>query len=52
MLTAAYHMLRDGTAFQDLGPDHFDRQDRAKTAQRVTRRLEHLGYVVNLHASA
>jgi len=25
MLTAAYHMLRDGTFYQDLGPDHFRR---------------------------
>jgi hypothetical protein len=24
----------------------------AKTAQRLTRRLEHLGYVVNLHPAA
>lgn len=52
MLTAAYYMLRDGTAFQDLGPDHFDRQDRAKTAQRLTRRLEQLGYVVDVRPAA
>ena len=26
MLTAAYHMLRDGTFYQDLGADHFDRR--------------------------
>ena len=26
ILTAAYHMLRDGTVYQDLGPDHFDRR--------------------------
>jgi transposase len=52
MLTAAYYMLRDGTAFQDLGADHFDRQDRAKTAQRLTRRLQQLGYVVDLRPAA
>jgi transposase len=52
MLTAAYHMLRDGTAFHDLGPDHFDRQDRGKVAQRLTRRLEQLGYVVDLRPAA
>ena len=27
MLTAAFHMLRDGTEYNDLGSDHFDRQD-------------------------
>jgi transposase len=52
MLTAAYHMLRDGTAFQDLGVDHFDRQDHAKTAQRLTRRLQQLGYVVDIRPAA
>ena len=29
MLTAAYHMLRDGTDYRDLGADHFDRRDKA-----------------------
>jgi transposase len=52
MLTAAYHMLRDGTAFHDLGPDHFDRQDRGKVAKRLTRRLEQLGYLVDLRPAA
>jgi hypothetical protein len=27
MLTAIYHMLKDGTQHQDLGADHFDRHD-------------------------
>jgi transposase len=52
MLTAAYHMLRDGTLFEDLGADHFDRHDRAKTAQRLTRRLQQLGYVVDVRPAA
>lgn len=52
MLTAVYHMLRDGTGFQDLGPDHFDRQDRAQTAKRLTRKLEQLGYVVDVRPAA
>jgi transposase len=29
MLTAAYHMLKDGADYRDLGPDHFDRRDKA-----------------------
>ena len=32
ILTAIYHMLQDGTLYQDLGADHFDR--RAKTARQ------------------
>jgi transposase len=27
MLTAAFHMLRDGTEYNDLGSEHFDHQD-------------------------
>jgi transposase len=52
MLTAAYHMLRDGTEFQDLGPDHFDRLDRTRAAKRLTRRLEQLGFTVELRPAA
>jgi transposase len=43
MLTAAYHMLRDGTEYNDLGIDHFDRQDRSKAIRRLLKRLQDLG---------
>jgi transposase len=48
ILTAAYHMLKDGTLYHDLGPDHFDR--RAKTVQtsRLLTRLQKLGYAVQI----
>jgi transposase len=48
ILTAAYHMLRNGALYQDLGPGHFDR--RAKTAQtnRLVARLRNLGYAVQI----
>jgi transposase len=48
ILTAAYHMLKDGTAYQDLGPDHFDRRSKAAQARRLVRRLADLGYAVEL----
>ncbi len=32
MLTAAWHMLRDGTEWRDLGAAHLDRADAHKTA--------------------
>lgn len=47
MLTAAWHMLRDGTEWQDLGAAHFDRADAARTATRLIRRLQQIGYVVH-----
>jgi transposase len=46
MLTAAWHMLRDGTEWNDLGAAHFDRADARKTANRLIRRLQDIGYVV------
>jgi transposase len=48
ILTAAYHMLSDGTAYHDLGPDHFDRRSKEVQARRLVRRLANLGYAVEL----
>ncbi len=52
MLTAVYHMLRRGVFFEDLGPDHFDRRDKAKVAKRLIRRLEQLGLQVEVKAAS
>lgn len=46
MLTAAWHMLRDGTEWQELGAAHFDRRDSSKTANRLIHRLQQMGYTV------
>lgn len=43
MLTAAYFMLRDGVGYIDLGPHHFDHHDKAKTINRLLKRLSDLG---------
>jgi transposase len=50
MLTASYFILRDGVAYRDLGPQHFDRRDRTKSASRLVQRLHHLGYNVEITA--
>lgn len=47
MLTAVWHMLRDGTEWHDLGAAHFDRADATKTANRLIRRLQQIGYTVH-----
>jgi transposase len=52
MLTAIYFMLRDGVEYKDLGHDYFDRMNKAKTAERLVRRLNDLGYQVELKAAA
>ena len=46
MLSAAWHMLRDGTEWKELGAAHFDRADATKTANRLIKRLQQLGYKV------
>ena len=48
ILTAAYHMLNDGTLYHDLGPDHFDRRAKAVQTKRLLTRLQKLGYAVQL----
>jgi transposase len=52
MLTAAYHMLRDGTQYIDLGADHFTRRDKKKTINRLVRRLKELGCEVEFAHAA
>jgi transposase len=48
MLTAIYHMLKDGTEHQDLGADHFDRRSTDVKAKRLVAQLAKLGYDVEL----
>jgi hypothetical protein len=52
ILTAVYHMLRDGTFYADLGPEHFARYDKTRAAMRLVRRIKDLGYDVEIKAAA
>jgi transposase len=52
ILTAIYHMLKDGTVYQDLGADHFNRRSKTTQTQRLVRRLEHMGYAVQIQPLA
>jgi transposase len=52
MLTAAYHMLRTGAAYEDLGEHYFDSRDRVKLVRRLVRRLGDLGVQVELKGAA
>lgn len=52
LLAAAYHMLKTGAVYQDLGADHFDRRSSAQRAQPLVKRLEALGYTVSLTPAA
>ena len=48
MLTAAYHMLKDGTEYQDLGANHFDQRSKQSQARRLIKRLQDLGIAVDI----
>jgi transposase len=48
ILTAIYHMLKDGTLYRDLGPNHFDARSKERQKNRLVRRLAELGYTVEL----
>jgi len=48
MLTAIYHMLKDGTTYQDLGRNYFDRRSTHQQKKRLVKRLADLGYAVEL----
>jgi transposase len=43
ILVIGYHVLRDAVAFQDLGPDYFDRMNITKLKRYHLRRLAELG---------
>ncbi len=42
-------MLQRSVALADLGADSLDRVNKHRTAKRLVRRLDALGYVVMLH---
>jgi len=52
LLTAIYHMLKDGTEHHDLGADHFDHRSTAVKANRLVAQLVKLGFQVELHPLA
>ena len=48
ILTAIYHMLKDGTMYQDLSSNHFQRRSTDQQKQRLIKRLADLGYAVEI----
>jgi transposase len=48
ILTAIYHMLKDGTLYQDLGSNHFQTRSKGQQTNRLVQRLADLGYDVAL----
>jgi len=48
VLVIAYHILKDHTTYQDLGPDYFDHRQSTRLRTRLVNRLQGLGYDVSL----
>lgn len=48
MLVAAYHIIKEEVEYRELGGDYFDRLNAEKTRRQLVRRLEKLGYQVQL----
>jgi transposase len=52
ILTAIYHILKDGTEHHDLGATYFDRRPKEVKASRLIARLNKLGFAVQLQPIA
>src|SRR5215210_2258074 len=48
ILTAAWHMLRDGTLWRDLGSDHFHTRAPEQQAQRLARQITKPGFTCTI----
>ena len=52
ILEIAFHIMRDGVTYDELGADYFDRRHRDRTVRRHVRQLEVLGYRVTIEEAA
>jgi len=52
ILVVAFHVLRDGVTYHELGADYFDSLNTAKLTRYHLKRLEELGYVPPAEPSA
>lgn len=51
LLVAIYHVLKEGVAFEDLGPAYFERQNRDAILRSSIRRIQALGYTVTVEGA-
>jgi len=52
ILIIIYHMLKDGTPYTDLGPEHFDRLENHRRTNYYIKRLQAMGHKVILDPAA
>lgn len=51
ILEIAYHVLRDGVAYEELGINHYDERKKDAVVRNAIQRLERLGYKVMVEAA-
>ncbi len=47
----AYHVLRDGVAYEELGTNYYDERKKNVVVRNAVQRLERLGYKVTVEAA-
>ena len=52
LLVTGYYLITRGQTYQDLGANYFDERDREAVRRRAVRRLENLGFQVQLRSVA
>jgi transposase len=52
ILVILYHVLKRKQPYQDLGPNYFDERDKIAVQRRLVKRLERLGFTVQLQSAA
>jgi hypothetical protein len=52
ILTIAYRVLADGTVYTDLGETYLDSLSKTRTSGHLVRRLEALGFRVQIEPTA
>ena len=52
IVTAAYHILKEETTYQELGADYFEQRSKVHLTRRLIRRLEELGVSVEVRPAA
>jgi hypothetical protein len=48
LLTVVYLLIRDGGVYRERGGDYFDQRNPTRTAKKLTKRLERIGFEVVL----
>lgn len=51
ILVIIYNMLKKGTSYQDIGAQYFDERDKEHVLSRFVKRIEALGYKVDLQVA-